>query len=374
MRIAFYAPMKPPDHKVPSGDRRVARLIMRALSRAGHQVVLASRLRSWDGSGDPANQARIQARANRTVERLARQWERDPARRPDLWFTYHLYHKAPDWIGPALARDFALPYAVAEASISPRRAEGSWATGYAQALAALRQAGAIFALTEKDRAGLARALGTEAPIHRLLPFVQTGPFARAARARAAARAHWWPDIPAGQPVLLAVGMMRPGDKQASYRVLAEAMARLAERDWSLVLVGYGPLAEEIRAWFPADRTRFVDRVALGDMPGLYAAADLFVWPAINEAFGMAILEAQAAGTPVVAGRTGGVGDIVDDGRSGLLAPPGDDAAFATAVADLLDDRDRRLTYGAAALARVSQRHSLEAASATLDPVIRALIA
>ena len=58
MRVAFYAPMKPPDHPVPSGDRRMAALLMQALSLAGHEVELSSRLRSRDGAGDPARQAR----------------------------------------------------------------------------------------------------------------------------------------------------------------------------------------------------------------------------------------------------------------------------------------------------------------------------
>ena len=52
MRIAFYAPLKPPDHPVPSGDRRVAQLLLAALRRAGHEPVLASRFRSFEGQGD----------------------------------------------------------------------------------------------------------------------------------------------------------------------------------------------------------------------------------------------------------------------------------------------------------------------------------
>ena len=68
------------------------------------------------------------------------------------------------------------------------------------------------------------------------------------------------------------------------------------------------------------------------------ARDLYLWPAINEAYGMAFLEAQAAGLPVVAGRTGGVPAVVADGVTGLLTPIGDAAAFAGAVARLLDGR------------------------------------
>ena len=61
MRIAFYAPLKPPDHPVPSGDRRVAGLLLDALRLAGHRPFVASRLRIYDGHGDPARQARLAA-------------------------------------------------------------------------------------------------------------------------------------------------------------------------------------------------------------------------------------------------------------------------------------------------------------------------
>ena len=56
MKIAFYAPMKPPDHPVPSGDRTMARLLVRALETAGHEVRLACRLRSRDPRGEPSRQ------------------------------------------------------------------------------------------------------------------------------------------------------------------------------------------------------------------------------------------------------------------------------------------------------------------------------
>src|SRR3990172_8095375 len=72
MRIAFYAPLKPPDHPVPSGDRRMARLLMTALRHAGHEVDLASRLRSRDGGGDPLRQARIERAGLATADRLLR--------------------------------------------------------------------------------------------------------------------------------------------------------------------------------------------------------------------------------------------------------------------------------------------------------------
>src|SRR6185503_17559002 len=119
VNIAFYAPLKPVDHPVPSGDRQLARALLRALAAGRHDVAVASRLRSYDAHGDTARQARIARIGARCAQRLLARWQADRAH-PDLWFTYHLHHKAPDWLGPAVCRALDIPYVVAEASIAPR--------------------------------------------------------------------------------------------------------------------------------------------------------------------------------------------------------------------------------------------------------------
>src|SRR5437868_734111 len=121
MRIAFYAPLKPPHHPVPSGDRTMARLLIAALEQAGHTVEVAALLRSRDGCGDPARQARLRRLGARLAARYVRRRGGDAAPRPELWFTYHLYYKAPDWLGPAVADALAIPYVVAEASLAAKR-------------------------------------------------------------------------------------------------------------------------------------------------------------------------------------------------------------------------------------------------------------
>jgi glycosyltransferase involved in cell wall biosynthesis len=88
---------------------------------------------------------------------------------------------------------------------------------------------------------------------------------------------------------------------------------------------------------------------------------------------MALLEAQAAGLPVVAGSERGVGEIVADGETGALVAPRDPTALAEAVIDLLRDTARREAMATAARARVEARHSLAAASATLDAILRRLV-
>jgi glycosyltransferase involved in cell wall biosynthesis len=156
--------------------------------------------------------------------------------------------------------------------------------------------------------------------------------------------------------------MRPGDKFASYRVLGQALAQLLEKDWQLVVVGDGEAQAEVKAALKplGRRVHYLGEQKPEDLPALYAACDLYVWPAINEAWGMTLLEAQAAGLPVIAGKTGGVPNVVDEGRTGLLPPIGDAGAFATAVARMLDDGEKRKAMGDAAMIWVKGRHDMAA--------------
>ena len=299
MRIAFYAPLKPPDHPVPSGDRRVGRALIAALDRAGHEVRLASRLRSWDGAGDAARQRRIERLGGRLACRLIRRYGREPRLRPELWLTYHLYHKAPDWLGPAVASELAIPYVVVEASSARKQASGRWAMGHAASAAAIARADALINLNGDDREGLLQLVGEPARINHLAPFIETAAYARAKPARARLAERYGLDL--ARPWLLAVAMMREGAKLASYRVLAEALRLIDGFDWQLVIVGDGPARGEVEALLAPlaeGRARLLGALEADALPSLYASADLYLWPAIHEAFGMAFLEAQAAGLPV----------------------------------------------------------------------------
>jgi glycosyltransferase involved in cell wall biosynthesis len=372
MRIAFYAPMKPPDHPTPSGDVRVARLLIAALRQGGNHVELASHLRSWDGAGDGRRQARLAAIGARAARRLAARYRKaPPGARPNLWFTYHLYHKAPDWIGPEVARALDIPYVVAEASFAPKRAGGPWDQGHRAVAAALGQAAAVFHLNTRDSACVDPLLKPGARAIRLPPFLDVKSYAKPPDRTVFDRL----GIARDTPVLLAVAMMRPGDKLASYRVLAAALRALLDRRWRLVVAGDGPARGAVEAAFaglPAERVKWLGALPGDALPPYYLAADVFVWPAVNEAFGMAILEAQAAGLPVVAGQVGGVPGIVEDGATAILVPPQDARAFADAVALLLDEPARRRAMGAAARARAVRVHDVAAAARTLDATLRTL--
>jgi glycosyltransferase involved in cell wall biosynthesis len=371
MRIAFYAPLKAPTHGTPSGDRRIAGLLMEALVRAGHRVELASSFRSYDPAGDAPRQAALRDEGIALGRRLAAQW-RDGAAdaRPELWFTYHLYYKAPDWLGPEASAALGIPYVVAEASHAQKRAGGAWDSGHRAAMEAIRRADLLLCPTQDDMAGLRTLDELRGRIEWLPPFLDAAPFRAAAARRDAcrkeiARAH---GLDPSVAWLAAAAMMRPGDKLVSYRALARVLGLLLDLPWRLLVAGDGPARADIEAAFAAaapGRVAFLGTLPLDGVAAAYAAADLCVWPAVNEAYGMALLEAQAAGVPVVSCATRGVPDVVEHGSTGLLAPAGDERALAGLVRELLLDEGKRARMGAAAATFAAGERGIDSATARI---------
>lgn len=375
MRIGFYAPLKPPDHPAPSGDRRMARLFIAALRGLGHRVELLSDLRSYNRDGDAEREAATADAAAAEVERLTATWHENSSLKPDLLFTYHVYHKAADHIAPALKQRFGMPYVIAEASDAPQRQHGAWSAGYAQASLALTAADILLAVTRHDIPGLVNRAG-EARVRYFAPFLDPTPFAMAATQRARHRADLSLrfQLPADQPWLLAVGMMREGDKLASFRRLAEALPLVQRQDWHCILVGDGPARAEVAKAFSAlaRRVTFTGQMEPDLLAALYAASDLYVWPAVNEAYGMALLEAQAAGLPVLSVHTRGVPDIVSHGMTGWLTPDDRAVTMADAIGELLVHPDRMKHMATEAPLRFQQEFSMDAAQARLSALFAEL--
>jgi glycosyltransferase involved in cell wall biosynthesis len=366
MRVAFYAPLKSPDHPVPSGDRTIARLLIAALKRGGAEIEIASRLRSRLADAGESQQRAMAAKGEAAARRLIAKYRARPKRaRPQAWFTYHLYYKAVDWIGPKVADALDIPYCLAEASHAPKRAEGSYAFSHAACEAAIRRADAIFCLNPVDRVCVAPLVGKRRLID-LPPFLDIAAFTKGMPGRDAARrqiaqAH---GVDPDQPWLVAVAMMRKGDKFASYRLLAEALQHL-DRPWQLVIVGDGEARGDVeRVMRPVGGGVFMlGAQPQAALPAIYAACDLFVWPAINEAFGMALLEAQCCGLPAVAGAWGGVPAVLVDGKTGWLSAPGDATAFSADI-DFALDADLR-GFARAAWENARKKHDIAAAAAAL---------
>ena len=164
----------------------------------------------------------------------------------------------------------------------------------------------------------------------------------------------------GVPV---IGMIARMTAEKGHSVLLRAAARLRGEFPSLTvrLVGGGPLETPLRAEaaglgvgnaveFPGFRD---------DLPPLLAEMDVVAVPSIYEGFGLTIVEAMGMARPVVASRVGGIPEVVAEGETGLLVPPGDPPALAAALATILRDPPRAQAMGEAGRRRAERLFSLE---------------
>lgn len=343
---------------------------------AGCEPELASDLRAWEGQGDARRQAEIKARGQRDAERLIAEYrQRPPAERPRCWFTYHLYHKAPDWLGPPVSAALGIPYIAAEASVAGKQRHGAWRDGYLASVAAVARARLIFNLNSNDLAGLQPHVGEAARIVPLKPFADLPPPA-ADRMRLRRDLAGRRGIDPGHRWLLCVAMMRAGSKRDSYRILADALARLKLDDWQLLVAGDGAAAPSVRDEFQRrvpGRAHFLGRLDSAGVHDAMRAGDLLVWPACNEAFGMAVLEALGCGLPVVAGQSGGIGDIVEHAVTGILIDRVDGASMAAAIDRLLAAPDTLARMSAASTVKFNRFHRLDRAAAEIRSALFSLV-
>ena len=170
-----------------------------------------------------------------------------------------------------------------------------------------------------------------------------------------------------------VGRLEPVKGHA---YLLQAFATLAPRFPALylALVGDGELADALRA--SAQRSGIADRVLfLGwwdDVTVLLQAFDLFVLPSLNEGMGRALVEAMAAGLPIVASRAGGIPEVLEDGEAGLLVEARSAPGLAQAIEELLLNPVRRVRLGTAARER-ARAYSVEAMLRKIEALYRELL-
>ncbi|MGR3678928.1 MAG: glycosyltransferase family 4 protein [Paracoccaceae bacterium] len=350
--IAFYAPLKSPNHPTPSGDREMGRNLMRMMETAGCSVTLASDLRLHDRTGDSNLQNQLMAKAASEIQHLLRDMEE-----VDLWVTYHNYYKAPDLIGPDFCAARNIPYVQIESTRAQKRLGGPWDQFAQAAHAACDTAALVFYLTEQDHFALERDKPQDQKLAPLPPFLPRSELPDAAQP--------------GGPIL-SVGMMREGDKLGSYQIIAESLQHLTT-DWQLNIAGDGPARAKIETLMRpfADRVHFLGQLDRNDLSAAYAQASAFFWPGVNEAFGMVYLEAQAAGLPVVAQDRPGVRDVLAPGH--YPAPREGTAALAHRLDLLQSDASRWQTNSSAARTHIHDNHLLPAAATRFKTAIHPLL-
>ena len=327
----------------------MARLLMAALRSGGHEVFLASRLRSRDGEGDPARQARLARLGDRHVDRFVKCCQSGKVVPPDLWFTYHLYYKAPDLIGPEIAARLGIPYVIAEASNAPKRARGVWADSHQKVLRALGQAALTIGFNSRDKDCVLPCLGPDGRYLDIKPFLDGLPYPEDTDAGAALRARL--GVAADVPLLLAVGMMRPGVKIESYRILADALLRIpAKRRWALVIAGDGDGRPEVEACFAPHR----GRVHLLGGSGVPSGFMLSIGRRISspglrsmKPMGWHCWKLRPAACRSWRAMSEGCRILCAMAFTGLLSTEGDSAGFAANLDRLLLDMDLARMLGAA---------------------------
>lgn len=187
--------------------------------------------------------------------------------------------------------------------------------------------------------------------------IDTGRFRRPAGGDAELRTSF--GIPADAPVVGTVGRLNEVKRQD---LLLGGFARLGDEfpDARLLVVGDGPLRDDLRGL--AERLGVADRVVFAGYQAnperLLGVMDVFALTSRSEGMPLVVLEAWAAGVPVVASAVGGLPEMIDSGRTGLLFPSGDEPALAAAVADLLRDSYRAAQMGAAGRERVEAEYGL----------------
>jgi glycosyltransferase involved in cell wall biosynthesis len=181
-------------------------------------------------------------------------------------------------------------------------------------------------------------------------------------------------LPEGVPVIGLVGRLDHWGK--GHKELITAMARLKERHpVHALIVGGGRKVDEVRqlaeALGLAGGVHFLG--PRHDVPDLLNAMDIFVLPSYSEGVSLALLEAMAAGKPVVATAVGGTPEVVTDGENGLLIPPRDAPALTGALERLLADPALASRLGAKARAHVREHFSLDRLGREINAIYEELV-
>ncbi len=355
MRICFYAPFKPLDHPNPSGDLIIATGLHDFLVAQGHQVLIASNLRTRWIYLNPIRFIKLFKERRDTSERLRKFF-------PDLWISYHCYYKAPDLLGPGLCKKFNIPYCIFQGIYSTKQRRRLKAKiGFYLNRHSLLQADQLFSNRKVDLENLQRIIPPEK-----LAYIKPGIFPKSfcfdQTERKNMHRAWQIDE---EPVILTAAMFRPDVKTEGLAWMIKSLAKLAQKSvpFKLIIAGDGSEREtlmKLADQYLPNRVIFTGRIARENMYRFYSGGDLFAFPGIRESLGMVYLEAQSCGLPVVAFDNGGIPEIVDQDKTAFLTNPFDEDSFCLHIKLLLQDKRQRTIMGAAAAKHIRQNHDLQA--------------
>ena len=183
------------------------------------------------------------------------------------------------------------------------------------------------------------------------------------------------DLPQGGLIATCVANLRP---VKDHPLLFDACARLWRQgmEFLLLLAGGGPEEKELRARAVREgyegRIRFLGLVK--EIPAVLAASDVFVLASHSEGLPRSLMEAMAAGLPVVATDVGGVCELMVHEETGLLVPKGDSGGFARAIGRLLNDAGQRRSMGRAGQKRIEEAFHIRIAARRFETLIEAAVA
>ncbi|MFZ1816012.1 MAG: glycosyltransferase family 4 protein [Rhizobiaceae bacterium] len=366
-RLAFYAPLKPPDHPIPSGDRQMARMLLSALNKAGYEAFLASRYISYSKRHGLEHLAAKREGAQAEARRLLQLWEIEGGA-PQGWFCYHPYDKSPDWLGMEICTALDIPMITAEPCKTGQGLNGEWLPWRAEAQRGIRMASMNIVMTHSDLDYLEGFIASD-HIAWMEPFIDADLLEVTPLAHDPWEGH------AGVR-LLTVGMMRPGAKLDSYAVLSQALALVTDLDWHLVIAGGGPGEEQVRAMMQplgSERVTFAGELKPGEAQHLMREADLLAWPGCREAYGMVYLEAAHYGTPSIGLDNMGVPLVVRHDRTGLLATPADVETYASCLRRAISDDDLRNRLSLGASDHAANRRSADYAASRMREILAPIL-
>lgn len=368
MKIFFYAPFKPLGHAHPSGDLVTAAGIFDYLVKGGHQVLTVSTLRCRWIYWKPWLWPRLLWERNQVIRKLS-------VHPVDLWFTYHSYYKAPDLLGPSASRKMKIPYVIFQGIYSTkRRRQLMTRPGFYLNKAALLAADHVFTNKMVDLINLQRLIPDDRVTY-VAPGINPEEFTFDRPARDELRRKWCQN---DEPVIFSAAMFRQDVKTRGLKGVIRACAELGRQGhrFQLVIAGDGkekkPLQKLAAEQLPG-RVRFVGKIPRHELYRFYSAADLFVFPGIEESLGLVFLEAQACGLPVVAFDNAGVPEAVQDQKTGFLVPMHDMKSFVEAVKRLLKDRGLRRQMGQTAKSYVRSTRNLDVNYQEIERVLQKIL-